>query len=106
MAIKVMTANSTIVFDEKRGEYRQFFEGDEFDTNDPDVAHLMGKLGDHLFAEKDSEEAEVIDLHAMKVQQLLEICNELGVEPKSSRKQDLINAIQAADAIENAEERE
>lgn len=102
MGTKELTVNSVVVMDEERGEYRQFFDGDVFDERED--AHLLAKIGDHCFAKRKDEVEEDVDLTKMKVPQLLAICEELGVEPRSSKKQDLINAIQSADAVLDTEE--
>ncbi len=94
VATKTLTANSVIVMNTKKGEHEQFFEGDEFDTEKD--KHLLAVMGDHLFAEKDpSEVINAVDLHSMKVPDLLALAVELNVEPKSNRKSDLIEAIES-----------
>jgi hypothetical protein len=96
---RVMTAPHTIIMDEKRGEYRHFWAGDEFDIEDD--AHLLAQMGDHLFAEVAPEAPEEVPLEEMKQSDLVALAKSLKAQPLSNKKGDLIAAIRAMDGPVN-----
>lgn len=96
MSKKVLTVNVVIPDEKRGGEFRQFFAGDEFDTETE--GHLLKLLGDHCFAPQETPEDEAPDLWDLKVPQLVAIAKELGVDAHSNKKKDLIDAIEAYQA--------
>lgn len=90
-----MTAKSCTIYDDARSEYRTFHQGDVFDDNDPVDEELLKKLGDHLFAPQESKPVDpLVELHTLKVPELIELCRDRGLEPASGKKQDLIRALE------------
>lgn len=104
-----MLARSVNVYDEASGEYTMYEAGHVFADGDP----VLELVGDHCFTDPQKPEGEAdgstvgkpySEMNVRELRELIEARNNAGeqIDPDSSRREDLVKALEFADELKTA----